>query len=48
MQGVFGGFPERNYFATPIYDQDNYRVFQDLVGLSGEQIEALVAQGVIN
>jgi len=48
MQGVFSAFPERSYFSAPIYDQDNYRVFQDLIGLSPEEIDALISQGVIN
>jgi crotonobetainyl-CoA:carnitine CoA-transferase CaiB-like acyl-CoA transferase len=48
MQGLFSAIPERDYFSTPIYDQDNHRVFQDLIGLSPERIEALVDQGIIN
>jgi hypothetical protein len=48
MQGLFGAIPERRYFPTAVYDEHNDLVFRDLLGLPREEIDRLVAEGVIN
>jgi crotonobetainyl-CoA:carnitine CoA-transferase CaiB-like acyl-CoA transferase len=48
MQGIFSAFPERRYFPTAVYDQDNDLVFRDLLGLPQGEIDRLIAEGVIN
>jgi benzylsuccinate CoA-transferase BbsF subunit len=48
MQGIFSAIPERRYSHSPVLDQDNYMVFHDILGLSQEEIDQLIAEEVIN
>jgi benzylsuccinate CoA-transferase BbsF subunit len=47
MQGVFSAIPERRYFPPPVFDQDNYFVFHEMLGLPKEEVEQLIEEGVI-